>query len=211
MNSKILWVLVMLLIGNGQAQAGLSKAEKKAIKEELKRMKKNPESYKAQKESMQAAIDSAQAETKRLKEELAYAATQQVDLQAQVSDLQQQVQNCDNERKTLQTAAAAAGDDSKGTIFKVQLGLYGKLDVTASFEGKKNIGYEKISGLNRYLVGSFPTEEDAQKMADDLKKLGIKGAFVAKYENGNRIYEWEKNPKYKGKKAPASLEEAIGK
>lgn len=206
---RIAIVLCMLMLQYGVVQAGLSKSEKKALKEELKRLKKDPEAYKNQKEALQANIDSAEAEIKRLKEEVSYAAAQQVDLQAQVADLQTQVQNCNNEKKTLQATAAPAED--KGVVFKVQLGLYEKLDVTASFEGKKTLSYEKVKNLNRYLIGSFPSEEEAQKLADDIKKLGIKNAFVAKYDNGNRIYEWEKNPKYKGKPAPASIEDALGK
>jgi hypothetical protein len=41
--------------------------------------------------------------------------------------------------------------------------------------------------------------------------MGLRDAFVSKYIDGSRIYEWEKNPKFKGKPTPASLQEGLGK
>jgi hypothetical protein len=63
--------------------------------------------------------------------------------------------------------------------------------------------------MNRYVISYFPDEETAKSFVADIRKLGIKDAFVSKYIDGVRVYEWDNNPKYKGKKVPASLSEAL--
>ncbi len=97
--------------------------------------------------------------------------------------------------KSSKSAAArrsAAKAPVAGTIYKVQIGLYKDFDITRYFEEPRSIGYETVEGMNRYVISDFPTEEVAQNFATEMARMGIKGAFVAKYENGKRIFEWGK-------------------
>lgn len=97
----------------------------------------------------------------------------------------------------------------RGTVYKVQFGLYKNFNITKYFDQPRYIGYEEENGMNRYVISDFADENLAMNFVEDVRRMGIKDAFVAKYIDGKRVYEWSKNPKYKGKPVPSSLEEAL--
>lgn len=210
---KYLFTFLVLTFGITQfAHAGLDKAEKKRLKKELKNYKKHPEQYKSMIENYKTTIDSNESSIATQKNELIAAATKQSELEAKVSKLDQELTECMNKPVPKCPEAAAPGQiPSTGDAFKVQFGLYEKFDLNPYFDKAKFIGYEKVEGLNRYVISYFETEEQAQSFVKDIRKMGIRDAFVAKYTDGARVFEWEKNPKYKGKKAPASMKEGIEK
>lgn len=96
-----------------------------------------------------------------------------------------------------------------GTVYKVQIGLYKEFNINKYFEEPRYIGYESVDGMNRYIIGYFPDEQIAEDFVKDVRKMGVKDAFVSKYIDGQRVYEWSKNPKYAGKKVPETLQEAL--
>lgn len=96
-----------------------------------------------------------------------------------------------------------------GTVYKVQIGLYKEFNINKYFAEPRFIGYEEVDGMNRYIISYFPDEEIAKSFVADVRKMGIKDAFVSKYIDGQRVYEWSKNPKYFGKPEPTSLQEAL--
>jgi hypothetical protein len=63
--------------------------------------------------------------------------------------------------------------------------------------------------MNRYIISYFTEENVAMQFVEDVRRMGIRDAFVAKYIDGERVYEWSKNPKYEGKPIPNSLKEGI--
>ncbi|MES2622727.1 MAG: hypothetical protein V4615_17895 [Bacteroidota bacterium] len=97
----------------------------------------------------------------------------------------------------------------RGTVYKVQFGLYKNFNITKYFDQPRYIGYEDENGMNRYVISDFVDENVAMNFVEDVRRMGIKDAFVAKYIDGQRVYEWSKNPKYKGKRVPSSLEQAL--
>jgi Skp family chaperone for outer membrane proteins len=99
--------------------------------------------------------------------------------------------------------------NSSGVVYKVQIGLYKEFSINKYFEEPRYIGYEDVDGMNRYIISYFPEEQIAEDFVKDIRKMGIKDAFVSKYIDGQRVYEWSKNPKYAGKKEPNSLQEAL--
>ena len=188
------------------------KEEEKKLKEELKAYEKNLAGYKAFKEQNQATLDSDQAQISRLTAQ-ANAAN------ARASDLETKVNNDEAQINALQqqtTADAAKKTDeasilppASGTYYKVQLGLYKSFNINKYFSEPRTIGYEVVDGMNRYIIAYFNDEGVAQDFVKDIRKMGIKDAFVAKYIDGTRVYDWSANPKYKGKKVPNTLEDAL--
>ncbi len=193
-------------------EAKKKKEEEKRLKDELKAYEKNVASYKAFKEQNQATLDSNQSQLADMKAKLATATSQSLDLEtkvnndeAQITALQQQADAATAKK----TDEGAILPPAQGTYYKVQLGLYKSFNINKYFEQPRTIGYEIVDGMNRYIIAYFNDQDVAQDFVKDIRKMGIKDAFVAKYIDGTRVYDWSANPKYKGKKVPTTLEEAL--
>lgn len=229
----------LLTISIASFSQELSKEEKKRLREEIKNYSSDLAGYKAKMDDIRSTLDSNEAEIKRLKDDLAYASTKQAELENKVADFDKQLNVCHEENNILKGYNTANGyvpqpGDStngggsaetsavtrqamnnlnnapqKGTVYKVQIGLYKEFNINKYFEQPRYIGYEEVDGMNRYIISYFPDEEIAKNFVKDVRKMGIKDAFVSKYIDGERVYEWSKNPKYNGKPEPKSLQEAL--
>jgi hypothetical protein len=73
-----------------------------------------------------------------------------------------------------------------GTVYQVQMGYYQYLDLVSFNEKLKTIKAEEVDGAKRYVIGHFENVMDAIQFSNDIKKLGIKDAFVSQYEDGVR-------------------------
>jgi hypothetical protein len=191
------------------------KEEEKKIKDELKAYMKNPATYKAKMDEIQANKDSADARISRLTADLSAAQEQQAELQKKSTADDDQIKQLQDENTQVkETVAKEKENDMKGTppsgtVYKVQLGIYNGFKVNKDFDQARYIGYEDVNGMNRYVISYFPDSLAAAQFVGDIRKLGIRDAFVAKYIDGQRVYEWNLNPKYRGKKVPDSLEDAL--
>ena len=210
----IVTALMALLFNAGYSQK-LSKDETKRIKEELKNYTKHPETYKAKVEQAQADKDSAEAQISRLKTDLATSQSNESDLQKKLALADEQTKQLQEDAEKMKEVVAKAKDadlakaPAQGTVYKVQLGMYKGFNINKYFEQPRYIGYEEVDGMNRYVISYFPDQETALKFVADIRKIGVRDAFVAKYIDGTRVFEWSENPKYKGKKVPDSLEDAL--
>lgn len=212
--------LLGLLIVSAQE---LTKEEKKRLKDELKGYMSDLSGYRAKMEDIRITLDSNDAEIRRLKDDLAFAMAKQAELENKVQDYIKELERCHEENNILkgnpspntdtllvqEVMASMNSVPEEGVVYKVQFGLYEKFNINKYFEKPRYIGYETVDGLNRYIISYFSSEEVAMQFVEDVRRMGIKDAFVAKYINGERVYEWSKNPKYKGKPEPASLQDAI--
>jgi hypothetical protein len=86
-------------------------------------------------------------------------------------------------------APTASTEVVPGTIYKIQIGLYKHFNINKYFDDLKTIGYEQVDGKNRYVIGTFDNVDTAKKFVADVRKMGIKDAFVSKYVDGKRVYE----------------------
>jgi hypothetical protein len=74
-----------------------------------------------------------------------------------------------------------------GITYKIQIGLYKQFNINRYFDDAKDISYEIVDGKNRYVISSFDNEQTAEQFVQDVRKMGIKDAFVAKYVDGKRV------------------------
>ena len=207
MKHLVTLLAALFLLGGAASAQKLSKEEKHRIKKELRSYTKDPAGYKAKMEDVRTTIDSNDAQIKALRDDLAYAAGKQVELENKIADM-------DKALKEYQAkpVAECPDDMSKapmGTVYKVQLGLYKEFNINKYFEQPRAIGYEEVDGMNRYIVSYFPDEKIAKDFVADIRKMGIKDAFVSKYIDGVRVYEWNKNPKFANKPEPKTLQEGL--
>ena len=212
MHKYILAILSLSILSFSLLAKDLSKEEKKRIIDQLKIYKKDPDSYRRMLNKYQEQIDTANTELGRKRDENDNLLKSIAQQQAKVSMMETQLKDCQNKPAIQCPDCPEPGSiPSQGVVYKVQLGLYSKLNINNYFDKAKYVGVEKAEKMNRYVVSYFETKEEAENFVKDMKRIGIMGAFAAKYENGERVYEWDKNPKFKGKKAPKSLQEVVSK
>ena len=75
----------------------------------------------------------------------------------------------------------------KGVVYKIQIGNYKVFSANKYFEQPRYMGYEEADGSTRYVISYFTDEQTATDFVGDIRKMGIKDAFVAKYVNGKRV------------------------
>ncbi len=85
-----------------------------------------------------------------------------------------------------------AGPNQPGLSYRVQIfafetNQYSAESVRAKFKLKQPVYKEFTEGWYRYTVGSFKTFNSAKTYMYQIRNLGIKTAFVARYNNGLRI------------------------
>jgi cell division protein FtsN len=74
-----------------------------------------------------------------------------------------------------------------GEKFHVQIGAYSSFPFKNY--GNKNVVFkvESIDGLNKIVIGSFDSFDDACAFRKDLMNLGLSGAFIVKTKEGQRV------------------------
>ncbi|MFN8309659.1 MAG: hypothetical protein U0T73_06825 [Chitinophagales bacterium] len=204
---KYIVAALFILFGLAVNAQQFTKEDKKKVLTELKKYKKNPQSYQRMMEHYKTTIDSDQIAIKNWRDEALTAATKQVELEQKIASLSTDLAEC--QTKPVPECPKAGTVPTKGTIYKVQMGLFDKFNINNYFNEVKVITPEEVEGMNRYVVSYFTDEETARSFVQDLRKLGLKDAFAAKYVDGQRVYEWDKNEKMKGRRAPASLREMV--
>lgn len=159
------------------------KKKKKEKKKKEKKPKLSKDDLNTMVNQLNSQIKNLEAENTRLKtainqkdEEIAQLET---DLQAEKS----------------KPAPAPAVDPASvvptGVAFKVQVGAYQKFNINEYFVDAKKIGYENVDGTNKYVIGYFTSFEAAKGFESDMKKMGIKDAWLVPYKDGERITDEE--------------------
>jgi hypothetical protein len=165
----------------------MTKAEKKALKKEIKTYKKAPESYADMKDKNAKTVSSLEHEVDSLRTALAAETEKANGLSILLDDAKSNLE-------TLKSASVECGKvPDKGTVYSVQIGNYKKLDLRESFDSNKGLRTEHFTGGNAYMVGNFASLSEAIEFTKNMKKLGITDAFVTQYIDGERIIDFDAN------------------
>lgn len=222
----IAFAATALFTASATAQSGeLTREEKQRLKQELKEYLSDLEGYRAKMLNIRTTLDSNEVEIKRLKDDLAYSETKQAELESKIAAFDTELKKIQQENVLLKGGYIAPENNNeavakkftedmsktpeKGTVYKVQIGLYKEFNINKYFEQPRFVGYETVDGMNRYIISYFPNEDIAKQFVEDVRKMGVKDAFVSKYIDGVRVYEWSKNPKYAGRQVPQNLQEHL--
>lgn len=183
------------------------KAEVKKWKTKAKRYKKNPLTLKAREEAFQKEVEELMKRNKELADKNAQL---QAELEKcgqkckdQLRTLQNRIDSLMTEYKRLQTAYESVknvqvktetGSGAKpstaitGLYFSVQVGAYAKFNMNKYLsQTDENFTGESAENLNKYMMGRFRDYNLAEAFRDDIKKLGIRDAWVVAYNDGVRI------------------------
>jgi hypothetical protein len=176
------------------------KAEKKRWKKKAKTYVKNPLALKAREEAFAKELEELQ---KRLKECQKRNGELQAELDecaqkaaAEIRQYKYKYDSLYNEFKRLSTAyestrgATTSSDVTtvKGLYYRVQVGAYQKFNMNRHLEyTDESFTGESADNLNKYMMGRFKTYALAEAFRNDIRKLGIKDAWVVAYNDGVRI------------------------
>lgn len=182
MKKMLLMLVVFSTIFVFADAQSLSKQEKKQIKKELKSYKKNPESYVAGKEKTKNELQDLKNEISSLKDELSLRNSEIGTLKDEIAALK--IKNLELEN------AAKEAEQAPELGYRVQIGYYKVFDINKYLAEPKTVVSEEIDGANRYSIGYFTDLQQAVEFRNDLRKMGIKDAFVSKYHRGTRDMEF---------------------
>jgi hypothetical protein len=77
---------------------------------------------------------------------------------------------------------------TKGVLFKVQIGSFKSKDLTKYFDNNPNFsGETDPDGTKKYTLGIFTDYWEADKFKQALREMGVKGAWVVHYKEGQRV------------------------
>lgn len=183
MYKLLLPLLMFTMLFVGVDAQNLSKQEKKQVKKELKTFKKNPESYISGKEKTKNELKDLRNEVSNLKDQLAQRNSEIGSLKDEIAALK--IKNLELEN------AASKVEEAPELGFRVQIGYYKVFDINKYLVEPKTVVSEEIDGANRYSIGYFTDLEQAVEFRNDLRKMGIKDAFVSKYNRGSRDMEFK--------------------
>lgn len=205
-------IILIGVVATSHAQA-LTKEDKKRLKQELKNYMNDLESYHAVMTDIQGRLNSNDTLIKSLRQELKSS----TDV---LEDLSHRVEYCDSVIMSLQqenvmlkgepmsgaglkskkatqkkstpaiTPVTTASEPQAGVVYKVQIGVYKRLNTNGVFQEPRCIAHEEAKGMNRYSIGYFSDENTAKQFMSNIRQMGIKDAFVTKYVDGQRDYKW---------------------
>jgi len=204
-------LLMFLAVAFAQPMmAQKSKDDKKKEKAEAKLWKKKAKTYAKAPLSLRDDLETA---NKQLKE----CSDRNKNLQAKFAGLESTIDSLQNilNAKNAEMAALntkyeklqAAFEAQKsitvsniipGLIYHVQVGAYVHFDMNQHLvQTDKTFEGEAKDGMNKYMMGNFKDLNNAEAFKDDIRKLGIKDAFVVPYIDGTRV-TLEEAAKYNG-------------
>ncbi len=77
---------------------------------------------------------------------------------------------------------------TKGVWFRVQVGVYSKIDASMFKDNNKNFSVEQDSdGAYKYTLGHFRDYWEADNFKKYLRKMGVKDAWIVAYKDNQRM------------------------
>lgn len=76
--------------------------------------------------------------------------------------------------------------DMSGTIYEVQIGAFKLYDPSKYTDNYTSMNFVQEDGFNKLTVGRFKAYNAASAFREDLRKMGIRKAWIVKLVDGNR-------------------------
>lgn len=195
MLTRIIILLFLVSVGY-QAQAQkLSKAEKKELKAELKKYRKNPELLKdiseetnvlrEENRELQSRINQLESERSSASAQVAQKEREVMELNNQLMDAREALRQKNDQPPVELTARD--GNTNMGTHFKIQIGAFEKTYIPDNLASGDDMSLESDGTMQKVLVGMFEDYQAAKELRKYMRKIGIKDAFIVAYKDGTRV------------------------
>lgn len=185
--------LIALALCFGVVFNATAQMDKKEAKEWKKRIKKlQPEQYKQlldENKSLKGQVTSLKTELGNIDDRIAEKDQQILTYQSQVGDLREELSRVQSQQQQPQQPVANTSslEDTKGVVFKVQLGAFKKKEDLSQYNNSQNFSAEVQDGLQKVSVGAFRDYWEADKLKKFLREMGAKEAFIVSYRDGERV------------------------
>ncbi|MFL5728362.1 MAG: Ezrin/radixin/moesin family protein [Cytophagaceae bacterium] len=134
------------------------------------------------KSSIKSESESKDAEIARLKKEVEDYKTGVVKVPGQATTTTVETDNNNT------TKVNTHKGPTKGVVYKVQIGSFKTKDLTKYFDNNPNFsGETDADGSKKYTLGVFTDYWEADKFKKALRDMGVKGAWVVPYKDGQRV------------------------
>jgi hypothetical protein len=202
---KYFWISLAFLISFSfntafaQKKPKKSKEEVALEKEWAKKLKLlKPLDYKALVDEKEGIVGEM-AECKRKLSEVDYYRSEVEKKDAEIAKLRKELEDYNSGmtpgvvQKTTTTSTTTGGLNTKrgatpGVTYKVQLGSFKTKDLTKYFDNNPNFSGEVDSdGTKKYTIGVFTDYWEADTFKKALRDMGVKGAWVVPYKDGQRV------------------------
>lgn len=202
-----LMFLALFLFGFYANAQEFSKEDKKNWKKQAKEYKNNPEALKAMTERLQILetdLSKTTTEARQLRQTVNSLEIEKSQKDSRISGLENQIRDLTEQLTAARTdllqqerpnrevvtergSAVNAASDMAGIVFRVQLGAFKKRQVNSALTADPNLLVEDEDGLQRLTIGHFRELEKAKELRDHIVAMGVKGAWVVPYKNGERV------------------------
>ncbi len=77
--------------------------------------------------------------------------------------------------------------DSSGIFYEVQIGVFKHFNIEKYSENLQKLHYTTVDGIHYMTLGKFRDFDDAENFALDMRRMGIKDAFIVSKLDGKRV------------------------
>lgn len=175
------------------------KAEIKFWKDKAKRYKKDPLSLKSEFENYQNQIKDLKRRNKEMAERISdidggapTAGAPSDSLRWNLLQKEQELQTVKQDYAKLESAFRSVKRTNDmgirpGLIYGVQIGAFVYYQMDNAPADANDVVEEKADGYNKYVIGNFRTYDEAQGFRNELRKIGVKDAWIVPYVDGVRV------------------------
>lgn len=180
---RILSILLVLIAVPSVMMAQMS--EKKKLKKELKAYRKmKPMEIRSMKMNYENKLKDKKNQDLLFKQLQRKVDSMQTVLNASNSKISQ----LEGQLQIAQSAAANAKPvGAKGYYYRVQLGAFKFYNIKTKQGGDESFSAESNTDMEKMTLGLFYSLAEADKFKEDIRKMGIKDAFVVPFKDGKRI------------------------
>jgi hypothetical protein len=93
----------------------------------------------------------------------------------------------DSLKNIIASSSSLFTTNTTGEVYYVQIGAFKNINFTKYSANMVNMFVEVADGMNKLIIGGFTNFDDACSFRKDIVRIGIKGAFIVKKVNGERV------------------------
>lgn len=108
------------------------------------------------------------------------------DMQTENHNLTQELQYTQEQLASMTRQMQEASDDY-GVWFRVQIGAYGDRSIDQDLKTTDEMELENNNDLQKVSLGRFRNYDDAKRLQNQLKGMGLSDAWIVTYKDGKRV------------------------